>query len=66
MFPILVCGLPPEYCEFGPNFEKCKPWLRENFPDLYPNLLQEEGEGITHYLFCLTYVRGKRRKGLFK
>ncbi|XP_072977784.1 translation machinery-associated protein 22-like isoform X1 [Typha angustifolia] len=34
-----VCGLPAEYCEFGPDFAKCKPWLRENAPDLYPDLL---------------------------
>jgi len=33
-----VCGLPPEYCEFGPNFEKCKPWLIQHCPDLYPQL----------------------------
>jgi len=37
-----VCGLPPEYCEFGPSFEKCKPWLIENVPDLYPNLKDED------------------------
>uniref|UniRef100_A0A2P2IJP4 Translation machinery-associated protein 22 n=1 Tax=Rhizophora mucronata TaxID=61149 RepID=A0A2P2IJP4_RHIMU len=36
-----VCSLPAEYCEFGPNFEKCKPWLIENAPDLYPDLLKE-------------------------
>jgi len=36
-----VCGLPPEYCEFGPSFEKCKPWLIENCPNLYPNLSEE-------------------------
>ncbi|KAK8535401.1 hypothetical protein V6N13_081536 [Hibiscus sabdariffa] len=35
-----VCGLPPEYCEFGPEFDKCKPWLILNAPDLYPDLLQ--------------------------
>jgi hypothetical protein len=33
-----VCGLPAEYCEFGPNFDKCKPWLLEHAPDLYPQL----------------------------
>ncbi|RRT40050.1 hypothetical protein GW17_00014558 [Ensete ventricosum] len=37
-----VCGLPAEYCEFGPDFEKCKPWLRCHAPDLYPDLLKEE------------------------
>ncbi|XP_074565457.1 translation machinery-associated protein 22 [Curcuma longa] len=36
-----VCGLPAEYCEFGPDFEKCKPWLRTHAPDLYPDLLKE-------------------------
>jgi len=25
-----VCGLPPEYCEFGPSPEKCKLWLQES------------------------------------
>ena len=33
-----VCGLPPEYCEYGPNFDLCKPWLKENHLDLYPDL----------------------------
>lgn len=36
-----VCGLPAEYCEFGPEFEKCKPWLIQNAPDIYPDLLKE-------------------------
>lgn len=35
-----VCSLPAEYCEFGPDFEKCKPWLIKNAPDLYPDLLK--------------------------
>ncbi|RAL37115.1 hypothetical protein DM860_004037 [Cuscuta australis] len=39
-----VCGLPPEYCEFGPEFVKCKPWLIQNVPHLYPDLLKE-GDG---------------------
>jgi density-regulated protein DRP1 len=41
-----VCGLPPEYCEFGPNFEKCKPWILEHCPEVYPNLLNlKDDEG---------------------
>lgn len=36
-----VCSLPAEYCEFGPDFEKCKPWLIQNAPHLYPDLLKE-------------------------
>ncbi|KAK9705443.1 hypothetical protein RND81_07G057500 [Saponaria officinalis] len=38
-----VCGLPAEYCEFGPDFDKCKPWLIQFAPHIYPNLLQEAG-----------------------
>lgn len=37
-----VCGLPPEYCEYGPNFDLCKPWLKENHLDLYPDLAEFE------------------------
>ena len=37
-----VCGLPPEYCEYGPNFDLCKPWLKENHLDLYPDLAELE------------------------
>lgn len=39
-----VCSLPAEYCEFGPDFEKCKPWLIKNAPELYPDLLKEASE----------------------
>ncbi|GJN32145.1 hypothetical protein PR202_gb20623 [Eleusine coracana subsp. coracana] len=34
-----VCGLPAEYCEFGSDFERCKPWLRANAPGVYPDEL---------------------------
>ena len=33
-----VCSMPAEYCEFGPDFEKCKPWLVENAPHVYPDI----------------------------
>uniref|UniRef100_A0A5B7BSY1 Translation machinery-associated protein 22 n=1 Tax=Davidia involucrata TaxID=16924 RepID=A0A5B7BSY1_DAVIN len=42
-----VCTLPAEYCEFGPDFEKCKPWLINNAPELYPDLLKEANEKET-------------------
>jgi density-regulated protein DRP1 len=35
--------LPADYCEFGPDFNKCKPWLLANFPDLYPQLKEQTG-----------------------
>ncbi|XP_071722753.1 translation machinery-associated protein 22-like [Rutidosis leptorrhynchoides] len=37
----VVCSLPAEFCEFGPDFEKCKPWLIQNAPDLYPDLIKD-------------------------
>ncbi|KAM6584669.1 hypothetical protein CsatB_011671 [Cannabis sativa] len=49
-----VCSLPAEYCEFGPDFEKCKPWLIQNAPDLYPDLIEEsnsnEADKVTEKL----------------
>ncbi|KAG6538344.1 hypothetical protein ZIOFF_003459 [Zingiber officinale] len=33
-----VCSLPSEYCEYGPDFVKCKLWLRVHAPNLYPDL----------------------------
>ncbi|OVA03993.1 Translation initiation factor SUI1 [Macleaya cordata] len=39
-----VCSLPAEYCEFGPDFEKCKPWLIENAPETYPDLIRDANE----------------------
>ncbi|XP_065561925.1 density-regulated protein homolog [Artemia franciscana] len=29
------CGLPTEYCEFYPDFEKCKAWLEKALPDTF-------------------------------
>ncbi|GMF12083.1 unnamed protein product [Phytophthora lilii] len=34
---VLYCPIdtfPPEYCEYGPMFNECKPWLAEHCPDL--------------------------------
>lgn len=41
-YPIIVqycpnCTMPPEFCQFGPKYEGCKPWLREHFPHLLPS-----------------------------
>ncbi|KAL5728754.1 hypothetical protein ACHQM5_001799 [Ranunculus cassubicifolius] len=36
-----ICTLPAEYCEFGPDFEKCKPWLIQNAPNVYPDLIKD-------------------------
>jgi density-regulated protein len=34
-----ACGMPPEYCEYGPDFEShCNPWLIKKHPALYKQL----------------------------
>lgn len=40
------CGMPPEYCEYGPDFEThCDPWLRTNHPELWESL---RGQRVTN------------------
>ena len=37
-----ACGMPPEYCEYGPDFEThCDPWLRRHHPELRQKLAEE-------------------------
>jgi density-regulated protein len=39
------CGMPPEYCEYGPDFEShCNPWLKKNHPELHAELKERRGE----------------------
>lgn len=33
-----ICSLPPDFCQYGPVWEKCKPWCLENAPHYYPEL----------------------------
>jgi len=33
-----VCGLPPDFCQFGTCWDKCKPVCMEKFPQYYPEL----------------------------
>lgn len=37
-----VCTFPPEYCEFGLSFKRCKEWLAENQPELFEKLYSDE------------------------
>jgi len=32
------CSMPVEYCEYYPNYEKCKIWLEKNLPDEFERL----------------------------
>ncbi|TFL05446.1 translation initiation factor SUI1 [Pterulicium gracile] len=37
-----VCSFPPEYCEFGSRFTKCKEWLNDAHPDLFSQYYSED------------------------
>ena len=41
-FDNVVCGLPMEYCEYGPSFTKCKTWIKQNHPKVFTELFEEE------------------------
>ncbi|KAA8902697.1 hypothetical protein TRICI_005828 [Trichomonascus ciferrii] len=38
-----VCSFPPEYCEFGGTFKRCKEWLEKKEPELYQKLYSVDG-----------------------
>lgn len=38
-----------QYCEFYPNYEKCKKWLEANLPDEFERLMSLKGEFIAQY-----------------
>ncbi|CAK5281282.1 unnamed protein product [Mycena citricolor] len=37
-----VCTYPAEYCEFGTSLTRCKEWLQESHPDLFPKYYSDE------------------------
>lgn len=38
------CGMPPEYCEYGPDFEShCDRWLAQHHPELHEHLAARRG-----------------------
>jgi density-regulated protein DRP1 len=39
------CGMPPEYCEYGPDYERvCEPYLKRKYPELYAKLMSLKGK----------------------
>ena len=41
-----VCGLPPEYCEYGGDYEKCAVWIKRHCPKLLKKADDgDDGEG---------------------
>jgi density-regulated protein len=40
-----ACGMPPEYCEYGPDFEThCDPWLQKHHPTVRAKLAALRGD----------------------
>jgi len=35
-----IDGLPPDFCQYGPSWDKSKPWVMENFPEYCPELAE--------------------------
>lgn len=33
------CGMPLEYCEYYPDYEKCKQWLEKELPEEFERLM---------------------------
>ncbi|OAE28910.1 hypothetical protein AXG93_2369s1040 [Marchantia polymorpha subsp. ruderalis] len=58
-----VCSLPAEYCEYGPDFEKCKPWLIKNAPELYPELAKEAADKTAEQLEGLEVSSASKSQG---
>ncbi|MCO5549206.1 hypothetical protein L7F22_002672 [Adiantum nelumboides] len=63
LLPVTSYSLPAEYCEFGPDFEKCKPWLIKNAPELYPDLVKEEADRAADQLGGLEILSGRAKIG---
>jgi len=40
------CGLPPEYCEYFPDYERCRKWLEDNLPAQLQNVALGAGEEL--------------------
>lgn len=39
------CGMPPEYCEYGPDYERvCEPYLKKKYPELFAKLMAIKGK----------------------
>jgi len=37
-----VCSFPVEYCEFGNHVTRCKDWLEEKYPEIYPKYYSQD------------------------
>lgn len=49
------CGMPAEYCEYLPNYDKCKLWLEKNLPEEFEKLGMGECLLINLQIACKTF-----------
>ena len=40
------CSLPIEYCEYHPQYDKCKQWLERNLPDEFEKVVKLSSGGV--------------------
>ncbi|XP_055389712.1 density-regulated protein homolog [Condylostylus longicornis] len=48
VYPLIVqycgnCSMPIEYCEYYPDYEKCKQWLEKNLPSEFEKVKIDDG-----------------------
>ena len=36
-----VCSMPPEFCEYGTCYDRCRPWIEQNCPEVLSGDSQE-------------------------
>lgn len=39
------CSLPPEYCDFSSDTDRCREWLEKYLPDEFNRLMTSSGSG---------------------
>jgi hypothetical protein len=61
-FFFLVCGMPPEYCEFGATFDRCRVWIQEHCPEVLESLPQQPTETVETKSSKRGGKLGKQRK----
>ncbi|KAJ9587673.1 hypothetical protein L9F63_018889 [Diploptera punctata] len=66
-YPIRVlycgnCSLPIEYCEYYPEYEKCKQWLERNMPTEFERVVKLESELMSLYVTLYVFL-GEKEEG---
>lgn len=49
-----VCMLPPEFCEFGGNYKRCREWLQNTHPGIFEKLYANDQDSFAHSMSSLS------------